>query len=284
MSSGGDVDNSNDLVDVRRRARFWLRFGGHDLELTPGETLIGRSEGCQIVVNDPLVSRRHAVFIVDQDSVRLQELGSVNGVMLNGERMSGVAVLKSGDHVTVGKQEFELYAVLPDLVEPTPSRRKRMFTQTLNDPDVEKSDAIRQSNTLAMLGGIADKALAQGHGKEAERILKKPLEGVLAKAKAGGVPDDVAEQASTFAVRLAQATRDGKWVDYALELYTEQRAVLPSAVVDTLYAIVRSTPGVTLGVLRKYIEVLREHEATLSHAERFVVRRIDGLDALMIAG
>jgi len=38
----------------------WLRFGNRDVEMPKGETIVGRSQRCGIILDDPLVSRTHA--------------------------------------------------------------------------------------------------------------------------------------------------------------------------------------------------------------------------------
>ena len=48
--------------------RFRLRYLHHDLELSEGQFVVGRSAGCQLSLDDPLVSRRHALLIVGKDA------------------------------------------------------------------------------------------------------------------------------------------------------------------------------------------------------------------------
>lgn len=81
---------------------------GQTLPLPKGKFLIGREEDCHLRPNSDLVSRHHCVFSTDEFSVRLRDLGSTNGTLINGERLSGARTLKAGDRVTVGKLEFEV--------------------------------------------------------------------------------------------------------------------------------------------------------------------------------
>ena len=46
-------------------SRYWVRFGDEELPVDAGETLIGRSEDCHIVVSEGLVSRRHARIVLE---------------------------------------------------------------------------------------------------------------------------------------------------------------------------------------------------------------------------
>ena len=56
-------------------------------------TIVGRGEGCQLVLDDPLISRRHACFVVDDREVTLKDLGSTNGVLVNGARVDELQVV-----------------------------------------------------------------------------------------------------------------------------------------------------------------------------------------------
>ena len=88
------------------RTRVWLRFQDQrDFELSAGVTIIGRGEGCQLILDDPLISRRHACFVVDDREITLKDLGSTNGVLVNG-RKAGRQVLRDGDTITIGNTVF----------------------------------------------------------------------------------------------------------------------------------------------------------------------------------
>lgn len=84
------------------------RQQGSTIPLPTGRFLIGREEDCHLRPNSELVSRHHCVFTHDEYTVRVRDLGSTNGTFVNGNRVRGTAVLNSGDHITVGKLEFEI--------------------------------------------------------------------------------------------------------------------------------------------------------------------------------
>ncbi len=74
----------------------------------PKKFLIGREQDCHLRPNSDLVSRHHCAFTLDEYTLRLRDLGSTNGTFVNGERLTGEAVLKQGDQVRVGKLDFEI--------------------------------------------------------------------------------------------------------------------------------------------------------------------------------
>ncbi len=92
-------------------ARFRLRYRSTDLELPPGDFIIGRSSECSLAVDDPLVSRRHALLRVTGDVVLAEDLGSRNGIVVNGERVTGARELQHLDTLHVGSQELVLVEV-----------------------------------------------------------------------------------------------------------------------------------------------------------------------------
>jgi predicted component of type VI protein secretion system len=87
---------------------YRLRYLAHDLELPIGEFVVGRSTECQLSLDDPLVSRRHAVLRVRRDGVSVQDFGSRNGVLVNGTKITGERELSAGDKVGIGSQEMVL--------------------------------------------------------------------------------------------------------------------------------------------------------------------------------
>ena len=65
--------------------------------LSGDRVVIGRSRGD--VVSDPNVSRRHAELRRDENAWHAVDLGSTNGVKVNGRRIEQVA-LRDGDRIT----------------------------------------------------------------------------------------------------------------------------------------------------------------------------------------
>jgi hypothetical protein len=74
--------------------------------LEDGWTRIGRSLSAEIRIDDPTVSRRHALIHRDGDTVRLLDDRSLNGVFRNGRRVE-LEELQDGDTLAVGR--FQLH-------------------------------------------------------------------------------------------------------------------------------------------------------------------------------
>ena len=289
-----------------------LRYLAHDLEVPEGQFAIGRSSECQLSLDDPLVSRRHAVLVVRGDTVEVEDLGSRNGVLINGVRVEKPTRLVDGDILTVGQQQLTIAgAKAGPQPETAPRRRALHPTMPLvadtvvavedahSDPEEDASTTddetrfhlVTQSQTeqpdkrvhaLSLIGSVADKALALGRPEEAERLLRRPLEALVERIR---INPDAAElrsgavvtRAGELAVSLARSTESAEWVHYLFELYGARREPLPQAIVDPLYEIVRKV-RIDLRRLRDYLDALHASRPQLGPSERFLVSRIEGLE------
>ena len=91
---------------------------GRDFELRAGSSVVGRDEGCDIRLNDPLVSKRHARVEVTQ-TVDFVDLNSANGIVVDGGEVTRVR-LASGQSVLLGETMIRVERVestVPVLVE-----------------------------------------------------------------------------------------------------------------------------------------------------------------------
>lgn len=279
---------------MQKDCRYWLEYRGHQVELRPGETIIGRSAGCQLVLEDALVSRKHARILLSGDTVTLADLASANGVYLNGERITEPCILAAGDRLLVGQQEMVLRRGAA--LEGRSPRSLRWAAVTLSGvdpsalgvpsnepPPLDEDDATHHGgDAITLLGGVADKVLALGRGDEAEKILGNLLRNLLDKVRKNrAIANDAAlEKAAAYAVKIASVTGNGKWVDYAIELFTHLERPLPAQVVDELYTVLRTIREFNRSALRVYAAMLREKQDSYGPNGRFLVQRIEGLARL----
>jgi hypothetical protein len=272
-----------------------LHYQLHDIAVPMGTFFIGRGVDCQLSLDDAMVSRRHAALRIYAGSAIIEDLGSRNGVFLNGVRIDKSEPLHDGDQIRIGSHDLSFYE--SDESHPLSSQRAQRATRremqvsemreheldeayepTFVGAVVTASTPGRPTSGLAIIGGVADKALALGRADEAERILQRSLADILARAGGGDVDAELAERAAAYALRLAPATGRGAWIDYTFQLYTALGALLPARLVDELYAAVRRVKHTDKSVLRAYTARLREVSASFGPAERFVLQRIEGFE------
>jgi hypothetical protein len=109
-SSSARVRGEVEEAQASRRSRALVTVGGRRLPVPARGATLGRSRDCDIVLDDSSISRRHAEIRPAGDGWTVADLGSTNGVRLNGRPVAGAQSLQTGDRVELGSTEivFEL--------------------------------------------------------------------------------------------------------------------------------------------------------------------------------
>jgi hypothetical protein len=302
--------------------RFRIRYQGTDLEMPPGEFVVGRSSSCHLALDDALVSRRHATIHVQEGGAWVEDLGSRNGVSVNGERVEGRRKLNHLDRVTIGSHELVLVEV-PDRAQKTvpcetcgaPVGPDMQFCQKCGHPitrgsptlagmtleipsdkvealkTVKKADATRpvqigveESTGRALLTNIADKALALGRFDEAERVLGKTLQEILARAKQGQPPSvSRITEGTKYALKLAEGTKRTSWLDWVFELHEATGRLMSADEIERIHDLVRKLRYHGVGPVRRYVDAMRAKAGELGAAERFLLSRLEGIERMVSA-
>jgi hypothetical protein len=283
--------------------RFRLRYQAIDFALGEKPFVTGRDAGCDLVLDDGLVSRQHATFCVLGDVVELIDLGSRNGVTVNGNAIKGAVLLQPNDRVRIGSQELVLVrearvqigAGTTELVrcpncsaffaagQACPTCSRAPATGAATPP----SKARESANRVVGLGStlLADKALGLGRYEEAERLLAGRLSALLA----GAAPADDLEPAELqvatgYALKLAEGLQKPSWLDYPFDLYAGVLRLMPAETIEELYRVAARVRYVNPHALRRYVTELRATNATWGASERFLLQRLDGLERRIVSG
>ena len=88
-----------------RAPRALLLVEGRRMLVPPTGAVVGRSRECDVVLSDPNVSRRHAELRPDGGGWTIADLGSTNGVRVNGEAIDRQQPLTPGDRIELGSTE-----------------------------------------------------------------------------------------------------------------------------------------------------------------------------------
>ncbi|HEY6876812.1 MAG TPA: FHA domain-containing protein [Polyangiales bacterium] len=286
-------------------ARFRLRFLLQELTLVGPAVTLGRSSECHITIDDPLVSRVHAELTVGEDSVKVRDLGSRNGVRINEVPIQGEAELKHNDRLRLGSQDLVFLVASGEPARapaPTgalalcgtcerafPAQAKacpRCGTPTAFDEDGPDTDSITgvelveaPSWTFRLIAEVLERALAAGRVPEAERMLERAARDIDARVRAGRkLGYEQLRDAASYALRVAKLQLHHRWATWAIELHRHERR-LPDA--ETL-ALIEQLDVISLRSVRPVLGDLL-HDPLLANVsviadaqriERFLQRAV----------
>ncbi|MBM6400896.1 FHA domain-containing protein [Phycicoccus sp. MQZ13P-5] len=86
---------------------------GRALPLTPPGVVVGRSPAAGLRLDDPSLSRSHCRLDVGPDGVRVVDLGSTNGVEVDGARVAGAALVDTTSRMVIGATALRLLRTGP---------------------------------------------------------------------------------------------------------------------------------------------------------------------------
>lgn len=99
------------------------KSAGEDVTVHGKRFVIGSSADCQMRCPNPSISPHHCEIVQQQNSYFVRDLNSVSGTFVNGEPLKEQRALASGDHLRVGRLEFEIVLDRPVPVPPPPPPR-----------------------------------------------------------------------------------------------------------------------------------------------------------------
>ena len=95
--------------DVASGPAVLIRDGGRDRSLpVRAGTTVGREPTCDIQIDDPSVSRKHAVFRLASGRVELEDLQTPNGTRVGGRPVRGSVVLAEGQRIELGTATMQM--------------------------------------------------------------------------------------------------------------------------------------------------------------------------------
>jgi S1-C subfamily serine protease len=91
----------------------WLAYGDQEYDISPGGVTIGRGAENDLVLPGEQTSRHHARVWETEGTVYIRDLGSKNGTLVNGRRISGDALLRAGDRIHIGRAVLTVHSGAP---------------------------------------------------------------------------------------------------------------------------------------------------------------------------
>ncbi len=141
---------------------FWLKYQGSRIPLRQGETVVGRSPYCSIVVSSRRVSRQHCALRLMDGKLSVSDLGSSNGTWVNGEPVSGHRQLNPGDLIEIGDEGLEVQEHSPPQarVANDTERDLPMYHRDIDDEVEQTTVTHAQTTSVALIESM----LANGSG------------------------------------------------------------------------------------------------------------------------
>lgn len=113
-------------------ARIVVESEGDRREFPVGKgVVIGRHQDCEILLEDPELSRQHTRVSFEGRAYFVQDLGSRNGTRLNGRRIGQPEMLRPGDVLVIGKTSLRFLLDEDDQGLPEDARTPRAPGETV---------------------------------------------------------------------------------------------------------------------------------------------------------
>ena len=239
--------------------RYRLRFVLQELDLPQGGTIIGRSLDCHLTLEDPLVSRRHARIVVDDGGARIEDMGSRNGVRVNGAVIREPVALRNGDRVRIGTQDFVFCCVDPagnahsrttgqlrlcaNCRLPYPRELLACpsceATEQTDDDTLTGSDRVTAHvwNLQLMIESL-ERALRLARLEDAERIVQRAIAQAEEVIAAGAsIDSETLGGLGVQAVAMSLASGDPAWAHWVIDIYGRTGRVPPVNVTERLAGV-----------------------------------------------
>ena len=267
--------------------------------------MIGRSSDCHVTIEDPLVSRQHARIVIDGESALLHDLGSRNGVKLNGHGIRGPTPLNDGDRLRVGTQELVFcrveHAIMPSNARTTGFLRhcakcRLPYPQELvSCPNCGATEQLDEETLSGQFGSspqgswsvqllieVLEKALSLSRVADAERILKRATAQVEQRIEAREAIDP--RQLATLtlaAARVSTDSNDPTWACWAAQVYCRVEHVPFVALVDRWSELAARHPVQIAEAVDLLLAHCRRIDRRLTSDETEAITRLDLLRAAL---
>jgi hypothetical protein len=292
--------------------KYRLIYQSSNIEAPEGSFDIGRANECNLILDDPSVSRVHATIVNENDMLFLEDRGSRNGCIVNGNRISGRAQLFDGDRITIGHQSIRVVALdrvtnadrtlglvncaacgawiasnetnCPQCGAPKSGRgtdARATFNVKEPHPVVKKPELRKTQQPQFMVAALLQKAINMGRYEEAEKLLANLMESAVNREERGDKIDErELEEVTRGTIAIAEATRNPKYVSNLFAFHHARGKLMPRETIEALYDLVRKVGYRSCSEMSSYLAFLTTKAPGFSPGEKFVHRRLEGLVSL----
>ncbi len=291
------------LYEHRVTMKYRINYKQTSIEAPDGEFLIGRSSECNLVLDDPSVSRVHAAIVCEKRNLYAEDKGSRNGIKVNNTRVRGRTQLGDGDVVSVGHQTITIRAVKPEKKAERTVGLKACkscgtwfsfddgdcpecgavgdFGDTTGDDgslEHTKGDTIVVQDPIPIRASLALKAIHVSKLDEAERLIGDAVDLALKKHRLGkAISDDDFNAIVDVIMKLAPAAKSPSQISLLFSFHRAVDRLMTRDLVEELYQLVRTVGYRTCPEFSRYLSFLDSRADTFSPGEKFVLKRLKGL-------
>lgn len=229
------------------------------------ECVIGRSSDCEVPIDDPNASRRHASLRLVGADVVVEDLQSRNGTFVDGRLIGSPTTVSAESRIIIGHTVMTL--------APGPSAPARRSPRTPG-AQLVAADAMHTSTAVpdqAML----DRALAMLQAGRIDEcaggaaILVRRQSGLGLRAQ-----EEHVRGVSALLVALSQRTGDPRWLEGVFQVNTDCDRLIAPELVDAIETLAQRG---TVRLLPAYVEKLSARATSLTPAERALLARLERL-------
>lgn len=218
---------------------------------------MGRSANCQVTLDDPLVSREHARIRIADAGALVEDLGSRNGVQVNGKPTAGPTPIKNGDRLRIGTQELVFLELPLSAERPTrASTRQTGFmchcaacsraypAELVACPSCGSRERLEEDtltgNTqrdwgLELAAEAVARARSVGNIDDLERVLAHARLGMEQRLAEGrSVEQALIDGVGMAAAEIASARGEAGWGRWILSIYASLGLSPPAALSELL--------------------------------------------------
>lgn len=102
-----------------------------------GSVTIGRDPGCDLRIDNPVLSRRHAQITAADGQHFIEDLGSTNGVFLRDQKVAAKTPLRDGDEFKIDK--FTFHVKLAEGAAAEPGKKKDFAFDIMGTMQIDAS-------------------------------------------------------------------------------------------------------------------------------------------------
>jgi len=292
--------------------KYRLIYQSSNIEAPDGPFDIGRSDECNLILDDPSVSRVHATIVNENGMLFLEDRGSRNGCIVNGSRISGRVQLFDGDRISIGHQNIRVVAMdrvanadrtlgLVSCVacgswiasnesncpqcgasRSSGAGDARATFSVSRDPKQDKRADLRKTQQPQfMVAALLKKAINMSRFEEGEKLLANLMESAIKREQRGEkIADHEIGEIVESTIAIAEATRNPKHISNLFAFHHARGKLMPRESIEALYGLVKKVGYRSCPEMSRYLAFLATKAPGFTPGEKFVHRRLEGLVSL----